>query len=66
MDNRLLNILGFFSPAVLAAYREQPDKYLITTDHFEGRVTVKVRTSLSWTNQRRTASTSTSNSGIAR
>jgi len=40
VDTRLLQILGFFSPAVLAAYREQPDKYVLTTDHFEGRVTV--------------------------
>jgi hypothetical protein len=37
---RSLKILGFFDPAVLAAYREQPDKYTITTDHFEGPVTV--------------------------
>ena len=40
MDKRALGILGFFNPAVLAPYREQPDKYTITTDHFEGRVTV--------------------------
>lgn len=40
MDKRVLRILGFFNPAVLAPYREQPDKYTITTDHFEGRVTV--------------------------
>jgi len=40
MDKRLLGILGFFNPAVLAPYREQPDKYIITTDHFDGRVTV--------------------------
>jgi hypothetical protein len=40
VDARLLQILGFFSPAVLAAYREQPDKYMLTTDQFEGRVTV--------------------------
>lgn len=35
-----MGILGFFDPAVLAPYREQADKYIITTDHFEGRVTV--------------------------
>ena len=40
MDEGVLKIIGFFDPAVLAAYREQPDKYTITTDHFEGRVTV--------------------------
>ncbi len=40
MDKRALGILGFFDPAVLAPYRQQPDKYTITTDHFEGRVTV--------------------------
>lgn len=40
MDKRALGILGFFNPAVLAPYREQADKYTITTDHFEGRVTV--------------------------
>jgi hypothetical protein len=33
-------ILGFFDPAVLAPYREQPDKYVIATDYFDGRVTV--------------------------
>ncbi len=40
MDKRAMGILGFFDPAVLAPYRERPDKYIITTDHFEGRVTV--------------------------
>ena len=29
MDDRLMSILGFFEPTVLAAYREQPDKYTI-------------------------------------
>jgi hypothetical protein len=40
MDERAMGILRFFDPAVLAPYREQPDKYVITTDYFEGRVTV--------------------------
>jgi hypothetical protein len=40
MDKRALGILGFFNAAVLAPYREQPDKYTFMTDHFEGRVTV--------------------------
>jgi hypothetical protein len=40
MNKRVLGILGFFNPAVLAPYREQPDKYIVTTDYFEGRVTV--------------------------
>ncbi len=40
MDKRALKILGFFDPAVLPPYREQPDKYMITTDHFEGCVKV--------------------------
>jgi hypothetical protein len=40
MDERAMRILGFFDPAVLAPYREQPDKYAITTDHFEGSVSI--------------------------
>jgi hypothetical protein len=40
MDEGALKILGFFDPSVLAPYREQPDKYVITTDYFDGRVTI--------------------------
>jgi hypothetical protein len=40
MDDRLMSILGFFEPTVLAAYREQPDKYTIKTDYFEGHVSI--------------------------
>ena len=35
-----MGILGFFEPEVLAAYREQPDKFKLTTDHFEGHLTI--------------------------
>jgi len=35
-----MGILGFFEPHVLAAYREQPDKFRVTTDHFEGHLTI--------------------------
>src|SRR5262245_24724841 len=40
MDDRIKGILGFFEPEVLAAYREQPDKFELTTDHFEGHLTI--------------------------
>src|SRR5712692_3507250 len=40
MDERLMSILGFFEPEVLAAYREQPDKYKLNTDHFEGHLNI--------------------------
>jgi hypothetical protein len=39
-DPRLDRILAFFGPQVLAPYREQPDKYEVTTDYFEGKVTL--------------------------
>jgi hypothetical protein len=32
--------LAFFAPQVLAQYRDQPDRYKLTTDNFEGRVTL--------------------------
>jgi hypothetical protein len=38
MERRIMGILGFFEPEVLAAYREQPDKFKLTTDHFEGEL----------------------------
>ena len=40
MDERVKRVLGFFEPEVLAAYREQPDKFALTTDHFEGHLTI--------------------------
>ena len=40
MDERAMGVLGFFDTAVLAAYREQPDRYAIATDHFEGSVRI--------------------------
>jgi hypothetical protein len=40
MDKRDWEFLTSAIPAVLAPYREQPDKYIMTTDHFDGRVTV--------------------------
>ena len=33
-----MSVLGFFEPEVLAGYREQPDKYELKTDHFEGHL----------------------------
>ncbi len=35
-----MSILGFFEPEVLAGYREQSDKYELTTDHFEGHLSI--------------------------
>jgi hypothetical protein len=40
MDERIMSILGFFEPEVLAAYREQPDKFDLATDHFEGHLSI--------------------------
>jgi len=37
-EPRLDRILVYFGPQVLAPYREQPDKYRVVTDQFEGRV----------------------------
>jgi hypothetical protein len=39
VNKRSLKILGFVDPTV-GPCREQPNKYAITTDYFEGRVTV--------------------------
>ena len=34
-------IIEYFDPLVLAAYRAEPDKFEIKTDHFEGEVTIR-------------------------
>jgi hypothetical protein len=34
------HLLGYFDPPVLAAYRDEPQKYKIETDYFEGELTV--------------------------
>ena len=39
-------IIQYFEQAALAAYRDQPDKYAIHTDYFEGRVRVFLPTGL--------------------
>jgi hypothetical protein len=31
-------IVGYFDQQVLASYRNEPDKYILKTDHFEGRL----------------------------
>lgn len=31
-------IVGYFDQQVLASYRSEPDKYMLKTDHFEGRL----------------------------
>jgi hypothetical protein len=39
-DARLDNIIGYFDPTILAAYRAEPDKYEVKTDYFEGEVRI--------------------------
>lgn len=35
-------IVGYFDQQVLASYRNEPDKYILKTDHFEGRLQAAV------------------------
>lgn len=39
-DERFDKIIGYFDPAVLAAYRAEADKYVVKTDYFEGEVSI--------------------------
>ena len=34
------HLLGYFDPQVLASYRNEPHKYLIESDSFEGRLRI--------------------------
>lgn len=36
----LTKLVGYFDPQVLAGYRNEPDKYKVETDFFEGQLTV--------------------------
>ena len=40
VDPDSLGLLGYFDPQVLAAYRNEPHKYTIESDYFEGRIIV--------------------------
>lgn len=40
IDPDSLSILGYFDPQVLAAYRSEPYKYTVSSDYFEGTLTV--------------------------
>src|SRR5260370_1203343 len=39
-DLSSLSLLGYFDQQVLAAYRNEPHKYLIASDYFEGSLSV--------------------------
>jgi hypothetical protein len=39
-DARLDDIIGYFEPTILAAYRAESDKYEVKTDYFEGEVRI--------------------------
>jgi hypothetical protein len=39
-DISTLGLLGYFDQQVLAAYRNEPHKYSITSDYFEGSLSV--------------------------
>jgi hypothetical protein len=38
--DEIMSVLGFFETEVLAAYREQPDKYELKTDYFDGHLNI--------------------------
>ncbi len=39
-QEKLGTLIGYFDARVLAAYRSEPDKYIIETDDFHGTISV--------------------------